>query len=185
MDQRLRRSWEGRLGLAEGGLAEVVFDGPISRQATFGLASSEDVWRWVFATLGLSPAEGERLRADFWAEDRLDEDLIAYIRGLRRTLRVGMISNAWSDARHKLETLFRIADDFDPLILSAEVGLAKPDPAIFELALRRAGVDASQAAFVDDFEENVAAAAALGMHAVHFRSSAQAQAEISRRLAQG
>ncbi len=183
-DSSLRRGWEMRLGLGEGDLAMLVFDGPASREAMLGRASADDVWASVGTTLGLSPVDRPRLRADFFSTDRIDEDLMAFIRQLRPGVRVGLISNAWPEVRRLLESEWRIADAFDPLILSAEVGLVKPDERIFRLALERAEVQPSEAAFIDDFSENVDAALALGMRAVLFRSLSQTQGEIERLLGQ-
>ncbi|MEO1062471.1 MAG: HAD family phosphatase [Actinomycetota bacterium] len=57
-------------------------------------------------------------------------------------------------------------DVFDVVIDSSEVGLRKPDPAIYELVLSRLGVGAEQAVFLDDHPTNVEAAQALGMGGV-------------------
>ena len=63
----------------------------------------------------------------------------------------------------------RLSDLFDDVVVSAEVGLAKPDPEVFRLAARRLGVPPEACVFVDDWEVNVAAAREVGMAAVHFR----------------
>jgi HAD superfamily hydrolase (TIGR01509 family) len=173
-----RRAWEVRLGLAEGDLARIVFDGPTSVEAMLGRASAEDVWASVGSRLGLTPVDRDRLRADFFAGDRIDEELMSFVRGLRPRARVGLISNAWPEVRRLLETTWGIADAFDPLVLSAEVGLVKPNGQIFHLALERAEVQPSHAVFVDDFLENVDAALTLGMGGVLFRTSSQAQEDV-------
>jgi putative hydrolase of the HAD superfamily len=60
-----------------------------------------------------------------------------------------------------------IAELFDAVIDSSEVGMRKPDPAIFALALRELGdIAPEHAVFLDDFPGNVAAARRLGMHGV-------------------
>jgi putative hydrolase of the HAD superfamily len=102
---------------------------------------------------------------------------------LRANYRTGLISNAWREIRQDIENEWRIADAFDDLIISAEVGLAKPDPRIYQLALKGLGVEAGQAIFVDDFLENLEAAFALGMHPVHFRNRTQAQQQVESLLA--
>jgi putative hydrolase of the HAD superfamily len=67
---------------------------------------------------------------------------------------------------------------------SAFVGLRKPEPEIFELAVDRigGGISAADCLFVDDVEHNIAAARELGMIAVHFRSNEQAIPEIENAL---
>jgi len=177
-DSQRRRAWEVPLGLAEGELARIVFDSPASVEAMVGRATADDVWVSVGSRLGLTPVDRDRLRADFFAGDRIDDELMAFVRGLRPRARVGLISNAWPEVRRLMETTWGIADAFDPLVLSAEVGLVKPEAEMFHLALERARVEPPQAAFVDDFPENVDAAFALGMRGVLFRTSSQAQKDV-------
>jgi HAD superfamily hydrolase (TIGR01509 family) len=57
---------------------------------------------------------------------------------------------------------------FDEVVLSAAVGLAKPDPAIYKLALQRLGTAPETTVFVDDYEPNVAAAVEQGIQGVRF-----------------
>ena len=62
---------------------------------------------------------------------------------------------------------------FDPVILSCEVGLAKPDPAIYRLALNRLGFEAHEVIFIDDQPGILAPAQAMGMHTVLARNPEQ------------
>jgi 2-haloacid dehalogenase len=57
---------------------------------------------------------------------------------------------------------------FRAILVSGEVGLIKPDPRIFALMIERFEIAAQQAVYIDDVETNVAAAASLGIHAIHF-----------------
>ncbi len=75
----------------------------------------------------------------------------------------GLLSNSWGTGGYPLELL---RECFDDLVISGEVGLRKPDPAIFHLACERLEVAPADAIFVDDFEVNITAARALGMTAV-------------------
>lgn len=67
---------------------------------------------------------------------------------------------------------------FTGFVLSYEVGLAKPDPAIFRFALDKAGVEAGEAVFVDDQAVNVEAARNLGIDAFQFLNSDQFVQEL-------
>jgi putative hydrolase of the HAD superfamily len=78
-------------------------------------------------------------------------------------LRVGLLSNSWGLGAYPWD---RLASHFDVLVISAEVGLRKPDPAIYELALERLEVAADRTAFVDDLPHNVEVAEELGMFGV-------------------
>ncbi len=178
MDWTQRSQWEDRLGLPRMQLTRMVFESETSRRATLGQATDDDVWYSLAAALSLDPTTTQQLRRDFFADDRIDATLMEFIRRLRARVQVGMITNAWPGVRHALETTFAIAGTFDPLIVSAEVGMAKPDPRIYQLALERLGVEPAEAVFVDDFEDNVAGARWVGMQAVHFTTAAQAMSAV-------
>jgi putative hydrolase of the HAD superfamily len=76
----------------------------------------------------------------------------------------GLLSNSWGTAMYPWE---RIEAHFDVAVVSGQVGLRKPDPAIYELALERVGVPPEHCAFVDDLDRNVEVARELGMYGVH------------------
>jgi HAD superfamily hydrolase (TIGR01509 family) len=96
-----------------------------------------------------------------------DEEALSYAAQLkRRGIVVGVISN--TNHVHTIwlrEHLPEFAG-FDSVIYSSDVGLMKPDSAIYALSLRQLGVAPQQALFVDDLPENVAGAQASGMDAL-------------------
>jgi 2-haloacid dehalogenase len=69
---------------------------------------------------------------------------------------------------------------FNILVISGEVGLLKPDKAIFDLLLKRAGLPASECLFIDDHERNILAARELGFQTIHFQSPQQLEADLRR-----
>ncbi|HUI07004.1 MAG TPA: HAD family phosphatase [Verrucomicrobiae bacterium] len=71
-------------------------------------------------------------------------------------------------------------NDFDAQILSYEVGLLKPDPAIYELALRRCGLEASRVVFIDDLAANVEAARRVGLEGIQYQSADQVRVELTK-----
>ena len=79
-------------------------------------------------------------------------------------VRTGLLSNSWGFSAYPLD---RLEAHFDELVLSGQVGLRKPDPAIYQLAAERVGVAPSACVFVDDLERNVEVATELGMVGVH------------------
>jgi 2-haloacid dehalogenase len=75
---------------------------------------------------------------------------------------------------------YDVLSAFDDVVLSGEVRLAKPDPAIYDLVVRRFGVTPSRTLFVDDRADNVAAAAAAGWLTHHFTDPAALQPALAR-----
>jgi epoxide hydrolase-like predicted phosphatase len=74
--------------------------------------------------------------------------------------------------------LFGFEELVDDLVYSHEVGLSKPDPAIWELTARRLSVEPAEMAFLDDLPRNVEAAHQLGVAAVLFENTTQAVADL-------
>jgi putative hydrolase of the HAD superfamily len=161
---------EARLGLGAGTLAPLLWGSDEWRLAEVGAISDDEYWRRMAPRLGLSTPEAlDELHADLFGDLRLDPDLVALVRRLRARYRTAMLSNA-SDSvgSDRWRARYAAHDLFDVEIVSARVGLAKPDAAIYRLALQQLGVAPEAAVFVDDAPPNVAAAAALGIHAVQF-----------------
>ena len=69
-------------------------------------------------------------------------------------------------------THFPFLNAFDELLLSGDVGLVKPDAEIFELLIRRSGLDVGRTVFIDDSADNVATANQLGFATIHFKETA-------------
>ena len=94
---------------------------------------------------------------------------IALIRALRPPYRTAILSNADISLRARIEQDLGIHDLFDAIICSAEVGLAKPDLAIYRLTADRLGLPPDACLFVDDYEPNIQAAEEVGMQALLYR----------------
>lgn len=67
---------------------------------------------------------------------------------------------------------------FDDIVISGVEGIAKPDPAMFALALRRTGFVPERTVFIDDNLPNIVGARAAGLHAVHFVSAQQCRDDL-------
>lgn len=178
-----RRDLEKRLGLPPNTIEDRIFGGDLSRRAQHGEISHDEFWHQAGVDLGLDGRMSvDEFHAQFFSADFLDENLMALIRGIRPSIKTGLISNAWSNARHIFTEVYPIADAFDVMVISAEEGVMKPDPRIYRVALDRLGAQAVESIFVDDVLENVRGAEALGMRGVHFQSGEQGMREIRRLL---
>jgi putative hydrolase of the HAD superfamily len=114
-----------------------------------------------------------------------NDELFAFMRGLHgRGYRMAILTNNVREWEPLWRTMLPVDEIFELVVDSGYEGVRKPDPPIYELTLSRLAVPASATLFVDDTEINCEAARALGMHAVWFRSNAQAIAEIEELLGQ-
>jgi len=117
---------------------------------------------------------GERLMRELTP----NEPLLEYFRGLReRGLRLAICTNNVREWQHRWRTP-EIDALFELVVDSGFEGTRKPEPEIYEIVLQRLALPASECVFVDDVEINVEGAREVGMHAVHFRDTAQAVTEI-------
>lgn len=182
-DLRPRQAWADRLGISLAELTKLVFEGEASRRASIGQGTVDAIWGGLADRFGLTEAEREQLEHDFWSGDEVDRDLIAFVRDLRPAYQTALLSNAWPDVRHFIENVWGFADAFDEVVISAEVGLAKPDARLYQLTMDRLDCPAEAAVFIDDFVENVEGAREVGMKAIRFQSAAQAKSELAALLA--
>ena len=73
---------------------------------------------------------------------------------------------------------FGFLDWFEDIVVSGEVKLAKPDPRIFALTIKRCGLDPARTVFIDDSPRNVEAGRNAGLQALHFTGAQQLRAEL-------
>jgi putative hydrolase of the HAD superfamily len=128
----------------------------------------------------LSRARVERLRiADQEMWSRANRRMTTWLSALRRAgYLTAILSNMQPAMITHVRERFRWVDGVDQLLFSSEIGLVKPDPAIYRLCLERLGVSAQESLFVDDLEANVRAARSLGIAAIRFRSATQLAREL-------
>ncbi len=179
MDPSIRGRLAAPFGLSYVELENLFFGNEVAYRASIGQAREADSWEFVRQKLNLKPEDMPEFSTTFWSCDLLDEDLYAFSMALRPRIKIGLLSNAFPEARASLARRFpHFYNMFDVTIFSAEVGMAKPDPRIYQLELDRLGVEPQEAVFVDDFIENVEAARAVGMAAIHFANSHQVEEEL-------
>ncbi|MEU5657366.1 HAD-IA family hydrolase [Streptomyces sp. NPDC047737] len=102
---------------------------------------------------------------------RADAAVVALLRRVKSRVPLVLVTNATPRLYEDLAAL-GLTDLADHVVSSAVEGVAKPDPAIYRIAAARAGVPENRCLFVDDSEENVEAAVALGMTGIRFREPA-------------
>lgn len=106
-------------------------------------------------------------------------EIVKALRDAGYTLHI--LSNWSAETYEMILKRFEFLGWFDEVIVSGRVGLIKPGREIFDLMLRRIGLEANQCLFIDDSSINISAANALGFQTVHFRSAQQLLAELGER----
>lgn len=120
----------------------------------------------------------------YWATNRINKSLIDWISDLQSSgqFKIGLLSNVNRDLMNEYLALFKKEKLFDDIVLSSDVGLAKPDPKIFELAVKRLGLKADECVMVDDRSVNIESAKSIGIHGIIFLSNDQVKADLMKLL---
>jgi len=137
-----------------------------------GAIGAAEYWEAVCADLGVPPLDGRLARVlerdlDSWFRYR--RAMLEALPGLRSRLRsVAMLSNIHRDGVERLRSTPEVTRLFDHLTLSCELGLMKPDRAIYESCVAALGAEPGECLFVDDSAENVAGARTAGLRSFRF-----------------
>jgi putative hydrolase of the HAD superfamily len=166
----ISRTLELEHGLRERAVVETLYgDNPRWREIEVGRGDRE---AWLSESHAALEALAGRPLPPLHQHWRERQHLIApnidLIRRLRPPYRTQVLSNADRTLTARLAEL-GITDLFDDIVCSADVGMAKPEPALYALAARRLGLPPGECVFIDDLERNTGAARAAGMQTVHFR----------------
>ncbi len=184
----------------------VAFDaGLLALAQEHGFERGIDLWNHIYVSRAWEDAKRGRIAYDaFWgdrlralgldmgdAQDAFKRRLFKHwglLPGMRTLVcklsdhyRLAVLSNT---ARRNFRAYLserRGLDLFDIVVGSAEVGIAKPDPAIYRLALDRLGIAPGEALFVDDMPRNTRAAEKLGIPTILFTGAEPLRAELERR----
>lgn len=183
-DETSKAALAEKYGLTLEELYRLVFASDSANLATLGLVNEAQHWQTIGARFNIDGNELDSFQEKFWDGDIVDRELIAFIGSLKEKYITGLLSNAWSGARSVLTDHYRCMDVFTYSTFSCELGLAKPDPAIYIKFLELLNVQPPEAIFVDDLQKNIDAANALGIHGIRFRDPRQAKQDVLALLTQ-
>ncbi len=170
--------WENHTGLKPGQLREILWEGDLWRQAERGEITDDAFWSAAGRSLALDGSEIGQLREDLWGAWTLDTDVLALVRRARQDHRTVLLSNASDALEDMLQCRYQVAKEFEHIYCSARMGVAKPDPAIYQRMLNQLGVPPQNVLFVDDRPENICAAAALGLHVIWFVNAQELERQL-------
>jgi len=136
----------------------------------------------VEADAAVAATAAARYRARYLEARRAVRGAAALLEQVKQRAAVAIVSNNLLEEQQEKLRFCGLDPFVDVLVVSGEIGISKPDPRIFELAVQRLGVPPGRAVFVDDFLKNVDAARAAGLVAVHFQNTPQVIADLRQLL---
>jgi putative hydrolase of the HAD superfamily len=152
---------------------------PFTNQLALGELSPQQFYEIVRRDTGFMGdfAEFARIWSDVFTPI---EPMIVLARRLKGRVTRLILSNTNAIHMDCVLKQFPIVREVEGLVLSHEVGLLKPDPRIYELALQRFELRAECTVFIDDIPTNVEGARAVGLHGIHYQNPDQVRLELTK-----
>ncbi len=147
--------------------------------ANTGEISNIELNKRVAERIGKTPDEWH---AYVKSQEQPNQVLLDYIKTLKPRHKIGMLSNAYFGTAKRKFSPDQLAL-FDEVIVSAEVGLIKPDPEIYLHAAEKLGVEPTECVYIDDLKPYVEGARAVGMHSFQYESFKQMKNQLEEILA--
>ncbi len=160
----------GRLGVTVSDMVKVIR--PLRQDFQEGAISEGELWVRICGMLGVEiPRVVSLWKEAFVASYREKEEVFEIVAELKRQkYLLGLLSNTEMPS---ISVLDGGKYNFDAVVYSCVEGLSKPGPEIYKLALSRLNVFARESVFVDDQNENIKGAEAVGIRAILFRDAGQ------------
>lgn len=140
----------------------------LSLSSDYGYLSHEDFLHQASVLIEKTPAE---IQSIMNMDHIRNEAMIDYIRTLRADYKVALLSNIGHGVIERLFSSAELDELFDAVVLSGEVGMVKPDTAIFSLTSDKIGISAEECLMIDDLQANIDGAAMAGMQGVVFTTT--------------
>jgi putative hydrolase of the HAD superfamily len=173
--------WATLLSIPPDQFQQRLWHSPDVEAANTGAIPAEEYYRRCAGRLGVDAGQIALLIEAAFAGEPLNDTPVAYVSRLRSRVRLAALTNTWSFGRTLLERR-GIRDMFDLIVTSAEEGVKKPDERIYAITVARLGLTPAEVIFIDDSEENITTARALGLPSIQFHATEQTIAELEARL---
>jgi putative hydrolase of the HAD superfamily len=149
------------------------------------ILNGQTYWQTVARDTGVdftAQQIAELLEADARMWGNLNPAMIAWIPRIKAAgFRLGILSNMGLGVLEHLRPRFSWLDQFDQLTWSCDLGVVKPDPAIYLHTIKKLNVKPEQALFIDNLQKNIVGAEAVGLNAALFVNVEQLQSDLARR----
>lgn len=144
-------------------------------QANRGMITSDESSTRIAAIFGMTLTE---YRAKIAEGEVKDQALLDYILSLRKQYKTAMLSNIPAGSINRRFSYEELQRYFDAVVVSGEIGFAKPEVEAYEITADRLHVGPQECVFVDDRERYIEGAREAGMQTILYRSYAQFRADL-------
>lgn len=113
------------------------------------------------------------LQKEIWNSEYVNQELSDFINQEAKNFIWGIITNNYREAEELLLSKFKIPKFYKIFVTSAEVGVMKPDPKIYQAALEKTSLSPQEILFIDDSLENVEGAEKVDINGIQFINNQQ------------
>ena len=167
----LFRTYENDLGLAPDFINDIMFGSSLWQETLLGHRTAKEFWYAIGRELGLNSDDKiDEFRYRYHADESINTAVLKIIRHLHGRYKLAVLSNSPPGLDRWLAS-WELLELFDVVFCSGDEGLVKPDPAAYNLTLKRLNVRPEEAVFIDDTASHVEAARTLGIHGIIFSNA--------------
>ncbi len=170
--------WKSLLGLSDHPEMLALFENPheaqLIKDICLGKVPEDYVWTIMAEKWHVKSELIVFFRRQISSRRHLNHRMVRMMGSLQEKYQTAILSNAGDQSRRLMEEVFHLDRYVDEIIISAEEGVIKPEPEIYEIAINRLHAKPETSLLLDDYLPNVLAARAFGMRAMQFINTHQA-----------
>ena len=175
----LFQRYEADLGLAPGTINRIMFESKVWQDALIGRITVKEFWYAIGPELGLETCEKIKdFHRRYHSDESINEGVVNLIRQLHGQYKLAVLSNSPAGLKQWLSD-WSVLHFFEEVFCSGDEGLVKPDPAVFNITLKRLVVLPHEAVFIDDTDGHVKVAGKLGIHGILFTTAEALALELN------
>jgi putative hydrolase of the HAD superfamily len=151
----------------------------LSHASDYGYVTSEEYAEKVSELINRPSAEIAELTR---AQRIISREMVELVRSLKPRYKIALLSNVGRGVMEELFDTKQRSELFDAVVLSSDVGIAKPHPEAYELTAQRLGLLPEECVMIDDLSVNVEGAKNIGMEGIMCQTAAQCAKDLAKLL---
>lgn len=171
-DSKGINKWLHLLGIKDNPVITEMLANPheskLVKDICLGKIPEEHAWGMIGTKWSVNPALIQRIKRNYFSKRYLNRRIVRFMAALKDDFKLCILSNAGDQSRSLMTDVLHLDRFVDEIIISAEEGIIKPDPRIYQIAMDRLNTTPEHTLFIDDYLENIKAAERFGMKAIRF-----------------